>query len=380
VFLCKITVAIEPLAGVNFFDLFVAMRRFGILLLAAAWAIASVGAVVARADDEAAPAAESKAPIEAEQNGSKPARGAKGEADHSPAAEQIAAWIKDLDDQRYQVREEASQHLVGAESAALDPLLTVANGDRPEPADRAIWIMRRFSHSKDEALSRAALEHLADLENRPSLVAKALTELAQRDINACQERLTPLGADLVMQIEPIDPPNVAAVLTLRLGSRWHGTTDDLLQVAQLKQQRYFRLEGAPINDEVAKMFSDKEKLSVLQLIDTKVSPTAVDAIKEKHPDATVYVRNQALLGVQAENHAAGVRVIFVQPNSAADKAGIKQGDVISTIDGHKLADFDRLTARIAQHQPGDKIDLEILRNEKPTTLQVVLGSRAGLVE
>jgi hypothetical protein len=336
--------------------------------------------VVSRADDDSSPAAEAKAPADAQRNAEKSASGSSGEADHSPAAKQIAAWIKDLDDPLYQVREEASQHLAGAEMAALDPLLSVANGDRPEPADRAVWIMRRFSHSKDETLSRAALEHLADLENRPSLVAKALTELAQRDIIACQERLGPLGADLMMQIEPIDPPNVAAVLTLRLGTRWHGTTDDLLQVAQLKQQRYFRLEGAPINDDVAKMFSEKEKLSVLQLIDTKVTPTAVDAIKEKHPDATVYVRNQALLGVQAENHAAGVRVIFVQPGSAADKAGIKPGDVISTIDGHKLADFDRLTARIAQHQPGDKIDLEILRSEKPTTLQVVLGSRAGLVE
>jgi S1-C subfamily serine protease len=167
------------------------------------------------------------------------------------------------------------------------------------------------------------------------------------------------------------------VLTLTLGDKWHGTTEDIRQLTQLKQQRYFRLNGAPINDEVAKMFGEKEKLSVLQLIDTKVTPAAVDALKEKHPDAIVYVRNQALLGVSAENHAAGVRVMFVQPASSAEKAGIKQGDVIATIDGHKLPDFDRLTARIAQHQPGDKITVEIMRNDQPTTLQVVLGSRSG---
>jgi S1-C subfamily serine protease len=167
------------------------------------------------------------------------------------------------------------------------------------------------------------------------------------------------------------------VLQVHLGDRWHGTTEDLRQLTQLKQQRYFRLIGAPVNDDVAKMFGEKEKLSVLQLMDTKVTPAAVDAIKEKHPDAIVYVRNQALLGVSAENHAAGVRVMFVQPGSAADRAGFKPGDVIASIDGKKLPDFDRLTAQIAQHQPGDKINVEVVRNDKPDTMQVVLGSRNG---
>jgi hypothetical protein len=237
--------------------------------------------------------------------------------------------------------------------------------------------MRRFSHSRDNALATAALEHLSELENRPAIVAKALAELAQRSVNACEERLAPLGADLVMQVEQIDPPNIAPVLQVHLGDRWHGTTEDLRQLTQLKQQRYFRLIGAPVNDDVAKMFGEKEKLSVLQLMDTKVTPAAVDAIKEKHPDAIVYVRNQALLGVSAENHAAGVRVMFVQPGSAADRAGLKPGDVIASIDGKKLPDFDRLTAQIAQHQPGDKINVEVVRNDKPDTMQVVLGSRNG---
>src|SRR5262249_29042436 len=147
--------------------------------------------------------------------------------------------------------------------------------------------------------------------------------------------LTPLGADVVILAQPIDQFNMAPVLMVRLGERWHGKTEDLKPLSQLKQQRYFRLDGAPVNDDVAKIFADKEKLSVLQFFDTKVTPDAVDAIKEKHPDAIVYVRNQALLGISAENHAAGVRVTLVQPGSAAEKAGVKLGDVIATIDGHK---------------------------------------------
>ena len=95
----------------------------------------------------------------------------------------------------------------------------------------------------------------------------------------------------------------------------------LRQIAELKHQRYFRLEGAAINDDVAKFFADKEKLAVLQLFDTKVTPAAVDALKEKHPDAIIYLHNQALLGVSAENTAAGVRVGVVVQGTRGRKSG-----------------------------------------------------------
>jgi serine protease Do len=67
--------------------------------------------------------------------------------------------------------------------------------------------------------------------------------------------------------------------------------------------------------------------------------------------------------------------MFVQSGSAAAAAGIQQGDIIATIDGHKLPDFDRLTVRIAQHQPGDKIEVEIIRNDQRMKLTPVLGIR-----
>src|SRR3954464_2419117 len=127
------------------------MRRFGVLFVVT-WTFACTSAGLAMADEETAPVASSKAPSQTE-----PADG------NSAKPEQIAEWIKDLDDVHYQVREEASQHLAEAGTATLDPLLAVANGDCPEPADRAIWIMRRFSHSRDSALATAALEHLSEL-------------------------------------------------------------------------------------------------------------------------------------------------------------------------------------------------------------------------
>ena len=357
------------------------MKRFGLTLLWVGFLLVCPSNSWVCAEDEPSPQVKSPAAGESET----PRHFDPKQQDSEktpPSADQISDWIKKLDDPLYQVREDATQHLTDAEAAALDPLLTVANGDRPEPADRAVWIMRRFSRSRNGELAMAALEHLTQVENQPAVVAKAQSELAERNIAACEAKLVPLGADLNVQIQQIDPPNAAPVLMLRLGDRWHGTTEDLRQIAELKHQRYFRLEGAAINDDVARFFADKEKLAVLQLFDTKVTPAAVDALKEKHPDAIIYLHNQALLGVSAENTAAGVRVGVVVQGSAAEKAGIKQSDIVSKIEGHKVPDFDRLTARIAQHQPGDKVDIEIERLDPDTKqnvtmqLKVTLGSRS----
>jgi len=87
-------------------------------------------------------------------------------------AADIARWIGALDDNRYLAREEATQHLIAAGSAALDPLLAVANSDQPEPADRAIWILRRLGNSRDNDLGVAALEHLAQLKAGPLWLPK----------------------------------------------------------------------------------------------------------------------------------------------------------------------------------------------------------------
>jgi hypothetical protein len=290
----------------------------------------------------------------------------------SPA--DIASWIGALDDNRYQMREQATQHLIAAGSAALDPLLAVANSDRPEPADRAIWIMRRLGGSRDNDLAVAALEHLAQLKGRPALVSKAEADLDERSIAACERRLTPLGAELVHRVEPIDFTTVGNVLHVRLDPSWHGTPEDLGMIAKLPRQLYFDLDGAAFDDAVAKMFESKKKLAFVKFSNSKVSPAAIDSLKQKHPQAMVVLRNRALLGVTGQTHKSGVLVTSVEPGTAAAAAGIVAGDVIATIDGQSLPDFDRLTVRIAQHQPGEKVGMEIIRGEQRLKISVTLGS------
>lgn len=65
----------------------------------------------------------------------------------------------------------------------------------------------------------------------------------------------------------------------------------------------------------------------------------------------------------------------VEPNSPADKAGLKEGDVITKVDGKDLNDDNPLRSVIAQKNPGDAMALTVIRDGKEINLDVILGER-----
>lgn len=71
----------------------------------------------------------------------------------------------------------------------------------------------------------------------------------------------------------------------------------------------------------------------------------------------------------------GVLVQQVQPNGPADKAGLKPGDIITTIDGRQIKDGDDLVNEIASRHPGSTIRLGYLRDGKPADATVTIGDR-----
>jgi len=58
----------------------------------------------------------------------------------------------------------------------------------------------------------------------------------------------------------------------------------------------------------------------------------------------------------------GVYIIGVQNESAAANAGLKEGDIIQSIDGIPLNSSTEFSERIARQKPGDRIELTYLRN------------------
>ena len=66
----------------------------------------------------------------------------------------------------------------------------------------------------------------------------------------------------------------------------------------------------------------------------------------------------------------------VQQGSPADIAGLKEGDIITTIDGHALDLNHSLGYVISQKNPGDVIHLTIIREGKPMQVTITLGKKS----
>ena len=71
----------------------------------------------------------------------------------------------------------------------------------------------------------------------------------------------------------------------------------------------------------------------------------------------------------------GVLVNSVKPGGPAEKAGLKSGDIITTIDGRAIKDGDDLVAEIAGRRPGSTIRLGYLRDGKLSDTTVTIGDR-----
>jgi serine protease Do len=72
---------------------------------------------------------------------------------------------------------------------------------------------------------------------------------------------------------------------------------------------------------------------------------------------------------------SGALVESVEPDSPADKAGVKDGDVIRKFNGNKVESGPQLTAMVTESNPGATVTLDILRDGQPLTLRVTLGER-----
>jgi len=74
-------------------------------------------------------------------------------------------------------------------------------------------------------------------------------------------------------------------------------------------------------------------------------------------------------------HPEGVIIVGVLRQGPADRAGIKPGDVVLSVDGKSVGNTGQLLNTVAALKPGSETDIDVLRDGRTQTVRVRIGVR-----
>ena len=95
-------------------------------------------------------------------------------------------------------------------------------------------------------------------------------------------------------------------------------------------------------------------------------------------DVSAYIDSQKDKGKDVDlGTVNGIYVAEVSNDGAAAAAGIKEGDVLTSVDGKKITKFGELQELISNHRPGDKVTVTYLRDKKQHTATITLLNVQG---
>ncbi|GAA4070323.1 S1C family serine protease [Streptomyces shaanxiensis] len=109
----------------------------------------------------------------------------------------------------------------------------------------------------------------------------------------------------------------------------------------------------------------------------RVAEELINTGKATHPVIGVtldmdYTGDGARVGAKGSDGGPAVTT-----GGAGDKAGIKPGDVITSVDGQRVHSGEELIVKTRAHRPGDRLELTLERDGKEITISLTLGSSSG---
>ncbi|MCR5888630.1 Do family serine endopeptidase [Hymenobacter sp. J193] len=250
-----------------------------------------------------------------------------------------------LDDKRkYQAE------LVGADPTTDLALLKVK-------ADNLPFV--RYGNSDDVKVGEWVLA-VGNPFNLNSTVTAGIISAKGRNINILQ-REDRMGVESFLQTDAVvNPGNSGGALVNLKG--------DLIGINSAIASRSGSFEGysfAVPSAIVSKVVDDLLKYKVVQ--------RALLGVNIREVDAT-------LASEKKLNTLNGVYVMGLSKNSAAADAGLKEGDIITEINGAKVNTSSQLQEQVARFRPGDKIKVTYLRDDKERTASATLRNATGTTD
>jgi hypothetical protein len=345
----------------------------------------------------------------------------------NPEAE---ALIRQLDANQYETRMAATRDLVALGEQAIGPLIAALTAQPGlEVQSRGLEVLERLARNEAELRGGLAHEALRQIAAGPegSLRQRAAAKLEQLKVHRrdlALERLKSAGAEIRMGLmQPaVGGPAILGVTQIEIGETWKGTAEDIQWLALAGDVRSIIFDGplvtndylrplaaldsvqmadikrASVDDEGIAILTSLSRCDALGILHTPLTdaaindlariPTAVlklygtEITEQGHQKlaqmlpafCTLDFRRGGFLGVGPSlGPADGFHLGEVQPNSAAQTAGLRQGDVITKYDGVEVRHFDQIRDLIAKNEVGAKVEIEYVRRGKKYKTTATLG-------
>lgn len=342
----------------------------------------------------------------------------------SPGSEQIQQWVDELDSPRFAVRESATEKLIESSAEALGPVALAVQQGNLEVISRGIHILEEGALSGDpsaEDAASAALEQIAKSDSTAAARAfQVLQSLATERQARAFAALRSHGGSIEVSYFNVGLQQTGSMMTLHIGSQWSGdattlkhlrwlidvprivlegeaiTDDYLVQVAKhpnltnleikrtritdeglaslahLDQLHGLLLYYMPLTDNAIDQLAKVESLETAHLFGTDITEEGRDRLQQAFPGALIDYRRGGFMGIGCIAHPRGCALSTVAPESAAQRAGLQPGDVITTITNEPVPSFEVLTQLIARHKAGETVAIEVLRGTDLFEAEVTL--------
>jgi serine protease Do len=113
-----------------------------------------------------------------------------------------------------------------------------------------------------------------------------------------------------------------------------------------------------------------------------VSVAAQDRSERRRPNVMVLDGRGAQLGVRVSDvdlkDPSGVRIDDVDPDSPAEKAGLREGDVVVEFDGERVRSARQFTRLVQETPDGRTVKIAVMRNGQKQTLEATPENRVTI--
>ncbi len=358
---------------------------------------------------------------------------------------QVQTWVRQLESGRFSIRENATHRLIDAGPTVIDAVKQEIQRGSLESSSRGLTILRELALQDHVAAIRAE-EAIQELAKTGATAASQRALGVLESLNGIRtdrgiKILRRLGATFSHASSVYNEQRIKAQVYITFGESWRGTIDDLdylawltdferiqctLRGAQVTDQWLARMAGfhhvvslqinrARVTDDGLRHLRDMRQLESLSLrynsisdacyvhleaaarathlqnisvYGTQISAASLKKLEADSENLTTTYRRGGFLGVSGKGiPKVGCLISTVQPNQAADRAGIRPGDIVLKYGEHAVTVFSSAEANVLREEssqltlseligadaPGRRVELRLRRGDQEITKEVVLG-------